>query len=269
MRSRERLTTCWRVRRRKSDTERPALPSRRGSRAYISVFSFPDTMEGVLFLNEGDFVDGRTLLDTVLGEASEWTAPRWADTGDVAFYYYSTRALTYVRRVRRHFALIGALTQEVEEYLARAEQDAVEYGGTIVSYEFATGRAVRRRGEAGGGGHRRTPHYVKCAGGQTLERPLRPMDHRDELPVPYGGTILSLQPAQFRRLVSLLQKAGNRLSDRLRRVVPRTESRHAADAASWRIVGCAPETRFKTEAELGGPCRSSARGDQGPAHCSP
>lgn len=224
----------------------------RGSRAYLTVFSFPDTVEGVLFLNEGDFLGGRTLLDTVLDGATEWTAPRWADKGDVAFFYYSRRALKNVRRVRRQFALVGALTSDVEHYLARAEQDAEDFGGCIVSYEFATGRAFRRGNEPDGEAHWRTPHYVRCSGGETFTVPLDLLQCRGELPVPHGGTILSLHPNQFRRLVERLQEAGNRLGKRLLRVVPTTQDGLDAHSESWRAAACAPQARFMNEGELRG-----------------
>lgn len=225
------------------------IPPARYARAFIIVFTFPPDPAGVDDYLGDDLREMRTVVDEILAPDEDlyFTTPRWAERGDVCFFYYAKSAVPNIRSVQRREEREGGMGSLREEYFDRALEQARRYGGRI----FASG-VIARRAEPephSPGAHWRTRSY--CWIDERAALPLVDLlAHADRLPVSHGQSTLPLSAAQFRALLSILEQSGRPLPASLLNVIPLTETLLNVTPENWRELACSPAQRFKSEAEI-------------------
>ncbi len=222
-----------------------------GVRAFLSVFTFPSDPCS-LRLEPDEHGLFETPLDQVLAGPSNWSAPRYAEAGDVCFFYYSKRSRQNVKRVRRLLEREGRLHRRLRQFIDRAELQAEQYAGRLVAYSFVLAKAHRDdrlSSEDYDWGNR---ILAPMGSVYVLQQSLDLMRFRDTLPFPHGQTIVPLQPSEFVRLMEALRSEGNDLDPRLQRALPVSVSRELITSQNWRKVACSKAHRFLNEQEVRG-----------------
>ena len=124
----------------------PKLTAESPARAFITVLSFPNDLETLDSYLGHDRRGERTFVDEILaGEGESWTAPRWADRGDVCFFYYSKRAVKNIERLSRLAEQEWDSEAGLPEYFAHALKQARSLSGKFFAYAFVSGPAFYER----------------------------------------------------------------------------------------------------------------------------
>lgn len=225
----------------------------RYARAYIHTFNLPDTVDKLLDWLDGDPYAG-TKVDQVKGALYEhdfaWTAPQWALPGDVIFFCYAARSAALVGTLRRALRSEGISDAGYDDFLDRAAEDAVQYGGRVFGVGVLT-EPPALRGESDYAPHWRSRLEASIEVVGVFSVPLLLRDHIDVLPRPFKATT-DLTSTQFAALKSRLSELGNWLPEELELAVPGRDDYAGISAANWRSFSCASDAMFWHETDVRG-----------------
>ena len=111
--------------------------------AFVLNLTVPKSLEQFVYnvLERGEYVLDASLDDEELGE---WTAPRWAKTGDIAFFMQAQSSARYLKDTARLLnAHKGDYTQEqyddAVEFIRHGFDIHEQYGGKIFAVARITG----------------------------------------------------------------------------------------------------------------------------------
>jgi hypothetical protein len=223
----------------------------RYARAYIHSFNLPKTVGELLDWLDGDPYSGTKVdqvKDALYANDFGWTAPQWALPGDVIFFRYAARSAALVGTLRKALRSEGILDAGYDDFLNRAAEDAVQYGGRVFAVGVLT-EPPALRGESDYSPHWRSRLEASIEVVGVFDVPLLLSDHIDVLPRPYKATT-DLTSTQFAALKSRLSGLGNLLPEEVELAVPGREDYAGISPANWRSFSCTDEAMFWHETDV-------------------
>lgn len=230
-----------------------ALPSE-GVQAFIVAVGFLETLEAweaewqriggspadVLTLAENLWVTAKD------GEDTNWSAARWAKTGDIVFFYSTKRSLAAADRLLRKTRGDDAASAKAQ-FFAQAVYVLERVAGRI----FVAGRVKKPAAvEKASPKLRWHDRYYANIGDLTLVQPFPVSVMRNEIAIRKRATVTPLTARQFERLRERL-RGYNDLPEWLLSVKVADLADVSAEGG-WRAVAARSDIRFQTETQFRG-----------------
>lgn len=231
--------------------QQKSAKTRRRIQSYICSVSFPDTIQAVLNMVEGNKpkTNWATDIDTLLtfkdGDSLFWTAPKWITQDDIVFFYQTRRALQRTERLFAEAKSKYPRRRNLINLLERARLIAESYAGKIFACASVAGATERlqRRNK-----HFISPHFAPLKEIFVFDEPLAQDAFADYVKIG-RSTITPLYKREFGGIKKLLS-ARNGLPDFLQKAVAGEDSFKYVNAKNWISISCSPDAKFVHEAQL-------------------
>ena len=182
--------------------------------AFVLNLTVPKSLEQFVYhvLERGEYVLDASLDDEELGE---WTAPRWAKIGDIAFLMHAKYADTHLRKVARQLAESrDEYTQEEYDEAMRFLQHGFDlhkkYGGKIYAMAQITGAPEYFDDETADDLHYwKSRLYAYMSSKYLLEHPVDISEFREFLYISRQSSITPVIGDTFDQLRDLIISRGN------------------------------------------------------------
>ena len=185
----------------------PSLDSEKHVQAFVTNNTFNKSLEELLddmevrgFLTiEALFQDGET----------QWTAPRWCKSGDIAFFMFAKTAsatisalTTEYKKTKANFSVREQ--RKIEEALHRGREIYKKYGGCIFAFARVNGDMIFMNQESGSSNHWRSPIYAPMEQLTILDKPISIDAFRNFLTISRQNTITPVLGDAFDQLKRLI-----------------------------------------------------------------
>jgi hypothetical protein len=232
--------------------------SKNGIRAFVIAVGFPSTLEEAdEFVRRDDGPDGidadpMTLVDVVLADAeidgvTNWSSPRWARPGDIAFFYCTKRSLSSARSLLKKAKASPRCDERLVRFLLYSSDLLIDFHGSIFAYGRCS--SIPQREPASDGAYWGDLHYVDIGGLTVVPEPIDHDTLGEFMMIRRAATITPLRAAQARTLVDLVKEMGSHP-----RWIEGLSFGHThADGVlfpTWRAAARDPDLRFDNEEEV-------------------
>lgn len=231
--------------------KRKSSESKKPVQSYICSVSFPETIQGVLNMVEGNKRKARwaTDIDVLLNLGTDdslfWTAPKWITEGDIVFFYHTKRTLRRTEKLLAEAKANHPRKRNLIKLLERARRIADAYSGKIFACASIAGATERF---AGRNKHFISPNFAPLKSVFVFEEPLPQDDFVDFVKIG-RSTITALYKREFNGIKKSLAER-NALPDFLRNAVSGGNTFLKVNAKNWASISCSPSARFIHESQL-------------------
>lgn len=174
--------------------------------AFITNISFPKSLDEVLyFMKERERFDVQEVMSS---DYVEWTAPKDAAIGDVAYFMHSKTSIDTIRHLKRELESekdqIDPNTYEtLERALAEGESLYASVGGCVFASGVVCDNIIVDNVATRDGLHWRSCYYAPIDNISLIEPPIHISEFRDFIKISRTGAITKLDPEQAAKLRGL------------------------------------------------------------------
>lgn len=215
--------------------------------SYLSSITFPETLENAWRMEGVTNID--LLLEFDPNDVIWWTAPRWVQPGDIAFFYHTKSAKQQTEKFRKEAEQAHRLSRQEELYISQLLESAVDqanqYSGTIFGCAVSSGSSEYVEEHEG---HFKTPFSAQMRNIHILESPLAYDDFKDSVQISQGP-IKRLHKPQFETIKTLL-KVQNELPEFLNNAEAAETDFPGVNQDNWPSISCVESRRFIDESHL-------------------
>lgn len=175
-------------------------------KSFITNISFPKSLDEVLYFMD---VRGKFDVQEVLqADCVEWTAPKDASIGEVAYFMHSKTSINTIRHLKRELAMVQKeISQDIAAVLhAALDEGELLYrkvGGSVFAYGVVCGEAVVDDVAVCDKLHWKSRHYAPIDSISLINPPIHISEFRDFITVSRTGAITKLNVDQETRLRAL------------------------------------------------------------------
>ena len=179
------------------------------AQAFINNVSFPKTLQEMLFIVETK--DGIFDMESLVlsgDDLTEWTAPKWAQVGDICFFYHAKTAISSIRKLKKEFRLTRLEYTEkrckiLEDAFDRAENIYSSYGGRIFAIAKVSNNPISMETSIENS-HFKSRVFAEMDGVHILSEPLSIDEFSSVISISSYGAITKISEEVYSRLLTLI-----------------------------------------------------------------